>query len=122
MHVSHSLPPTEWRTFQGKPATPQTIDQQHLSNVFWFNLIFHNTKLTWVQKELSERFNGQLLEYRPHADFEEEIDSLRSRGMLSYKGSAHDHDEVSEDDPCLVFREEIITYCGNVIGRIITTR
>jgi hypothetical protein len=85
-------------------------------------LIFRNTKEAWVQKELSERFNGQLLEYRPHADFEEEIESLRDRGMLTYEGSAHDNDEVSEDDPCLVFRVELITYCGNVIGRVITIR
>lgn len=119
MHVNH-LPPTAWRTFQGKAVTPQSASHQHLSNTYWFNLIFNDRKEAWIQKELNDRFNGQLLEYRPHSDYEAEIDSLRDRMMLFYKGSDHANDEVSEDDPCLVYREEEIHYKGNIIGRIIT--
>lgn len=80
--------PNEWRTFAGKNVTMQTIDQQHLSNVYWYMRIFHNMKdseLFQIHSELKERFNGQLLPYRPHISFIEEIQFLNEKEMIQIR-------------------------------------
>jgi hypothetical protein len=98
--------PLSWKTFQGKIVTPHEIDQQHLSNVYWYTLIFCETVSEWVIGILAERFNGQLLEYRPHVDFTEEILALRDRGM------------INEITLTPWIHDQQIVYKGEVIGRI----
>lgn len=81
----------QWRTFQGKVVTLETADQQHLSNVYWFNRIFTKESrlhggvdITDMQvtEELGRRFNGQILPYRPHVEFLDELRELKKREML----------------------------------------
>ena len=74
--------PERWITFQGKEVKPNEIDQQHLSNLYWFHLIFWGKKLMWSLDEIVNRFNGQLLPYRPHTHFKAEIQELEERGLL----------------------------------------
>lgn len=74
--------PGIWKTFKGKSVTGDTIDHQHLSNVYWFGLILRNTEHLWALDILRERFNGQLLPYRPHVEFTLEIQELYERGFL----------------------------------------
>lgn len=100
--------PGNWTTFQGNEVNAEEIDQQHLSNVYWYMLIFLGVKAEWVFPILARRFNGQLLEYRPHVDFTQEIDHLRSNGFLQIK---------SELVP--LYKEEEIVYRGKVIGRVV---
>jgi len=57
--------PGAWKTFKGKSVTGDTIDHQHLSNVYWFGLILCNTEHLWALDILRERFNGQLLPIVP---------------------------------------------------------
>lgn len=85
---------TEFKSFNGRTNTLATIDHQHLSNLFYFE------KYTWprvgtdprqeiialIQEELDERFNGQLLPYRPHIRFEQELNVLRTAGYLMEDG------------------------------------
>lgn len=96
----------EWTTFQGKKVTLETIDHQHLSNVYWYARIFFESIPGNVLKIISERFNGQVLEYRPHADFEQEIQALENKGMLVW------YDRLSGG------KEGIISRNGEVIGRV----
>lgn len=106
--------PTEWRTFRGKKVTLQTIDHQHLSNIYWFQRIIWNapvSELGFVKDELTERFNGQLLPYRPHIDFKMEIDFLREKGMLMPVIN-----ESSTMDP----HKQEIWFNGSCVGEIIT--
>ncbi len=77
--------PGTWRTFQGKDVTPETIDHQHLSNVYWFGVIVCSTEHSWVLEILRERFNGQLLPYRPHVSFTAEIQHLYRHGHLIWE-------------------------------------
>ena len=76
-----------WHTFRGKHVSFETIDHQHISNCYWFGLIVRglpscNPHLINIKAWLSERFNGQILPYRPHVDFYQEVDVLRSMGCL----------------------------------------
>ena len=77
--------PSEWTTFRGKEATPDSIDHQHLSNVYWFGNIITGVRHEWVLDVLKERFNGHLLPYRPHIDFHEEIRMLESRKLIVWE-------------------------------------
>lgn len=96
---------SEWTTFQGKIVSYNTIDHQHLSNTIWYWKILHDLDVSDAVKVLSDRFNGQLLPYRPHVDFEYEIDMLRDKGFL--------HSTFSP-------RVTNIIYKGHVIGEIRT--
>lgn len=71
--------PNEWTTFQGRQVTFDTVDHQHLSNVYWYSLICLETPiqhLKGIMDKIEERFNGQLLPYRPHSKFRQEIVTL----------------------------------------------
>jgi len=85
---------TEWTTFNGRKVTLWDIDQQHLSNVYYFNtLIGQQSKnddfIKILQKVLDEKFNGQLLPYRPHRNFYQEIKILEQMGYLNTNGEIH---------------------------------
>jgi len=78
-----------WTTFSGKKVSFDTIDHQHLSNCYWFAKIIYDFEdkdphLIKITDKLSDRFNGQLLPYRPHLEFKAEIDNLKMFGLLSY--------------------------------------
>lgn len=84
---------TEWTTFHGKKASFDTIDHQHLSNIFYFwkyaldidpERCEEDFKL--IQFYLDDRFNGQLLSYRPHSKFTQELEMLRDKGYLKEDG------------------------------------
>ena len=73
-----------------------------MSNVYWFLRIVHNTPkeaLADIQKKMDERFNGQLLPYRPHVKFEQEIQFLKEKGMLS---------EIHESHYAIIWNGEIV--------------
>lgn len=99
----------EWITFQGKEISTETADHQHLSNCIWFIEIFwpYSPSSQMTRDELlraiKDRFNGQILPYRPHIDFTEEIETLKQRGYLGNSFS----NGVS-----------LITYRGVVIGEV----
>ncbi len=95
-----------WTTFQGKQVSFDTVDHQHLSNLIWYWKVLHDLDVTDAIAKLSERFNGQLLPYRPHVDFKYEIDALKDRGMI-----------VQPDD---AVGWSFITYKGTIIGEIRT--
>ena len=97
--------PREWRTFQRKTVTMETIDHQHLSNIYWFHRIVQNTEATWVLPILKRRFNGHIMGYRPHIDFKYEIDYLERNGYLTWTENK-------------TLKVGTITYKGNMIGTI----
>lgn len=74
-----------WKTFQGKEASTDTVDHQHLSNCYWFAMIVLGVKkegLEVYKQAMRERFNGQILPYRPHVDFTYEIDFLKEKRYI----------------------------------------
>lgn len=98
--------PTKWSTFNGKSVDLKTIDHQHLSNTYWHCKIIQNASdesLVHFVNVAKERFNGQLLPYRPHVDFKDEIDYLYSNHLIRW---------VNE-------KKRIIVYKGEEIGEII---
>ena len=77
--------PEKWGTFNGKTKNVEEIDHQHLSNIYWFFYIIHNEIMMFALNEIEERFNGQLLDYRPHISFEMEIEFLEKNGYLFWR-------------------------------------
>ena len=93
----------KWKTFDGREVTLQTIDHQHISNVYWFCKIFYGCSdivLSEVLFEISDRFKGIVLPYHPHPSFTAEHDLLRLKGLVNEK------------------RE--IVYKGEIVGSIIS--
>lgn len=105
--------PSSWKTFQGKEVSPDSIDHQHLSNVYWFGVVLFSVKYVWVLDILKEKFNGQLLPYRPHISFTQEIEYLENHGHLVW--NTLQNTDLRGD----VSREGIITWNGNRIGEVI---
>lgn len=97
-----------WTTFQGKRVSSDTADHQHLSNCYWFWKLVGKSKFDSENFliPIKERFNGQILPYRPHVDFKYEIDALEANGYL----------KVSDR---FGFKRDII-YNGLVIGEILS--
>ena len=81
------MTPQSWTTFKGKEVTLNSIDHQHLGNCYWFSRILYNLDvdndhIKNLIDTMAERFNGQILPYRPHIDFKEEIEMLERGGYL----------------------------------------
>lgn len=74
-----------WQTSDGRQIPIEELDRQHLSNIFWYHLICHNKKQDWALEELSKRYNGQPVDYRPHSDYVQEIKQLEKQGNLVWR-------------------------------------
>ena len=97
--------PHIWTTFNDKIVDVETIDHQHLSNTYWYCKIINNASdesLLIFVNTAKERFNGQLLPYRPHVDFKDEIDYLYKNNFIRWENP----------------KKRSIVYNGNVIGEI----
>jgi hypothetical protein len=74
--------------FNKKEGDFKLIDHQHLSNCWWFIKIFSNgdrqsnDTQELIKREILERFNGQLLPYRPHLESIAEIKELEKKDMI----------------------------------------
>jgi hypothetical protein len=80
---------TPLRTFKNKVITLGTADHQHLSNMIHYTTHIDESSTqncvdaTMVAiEQIHERFNGQVLPYRPHVEFIDEIRVLRKKNML----------------------------------------
>lgn len=86
-----------WTTFRGKKVSLDEIDHQHLSNCYWYSLLISKrsaNEVIFILQEMKERFNGQILPYRPHVDFEMELDYLRENGLLREDNKIYLKDRV----------------------------
>ena len=97
--------PFSWKTFKGNNVSFDSIDHQHLSNVYWYTKLILEGDTYLPLRKASERFNGQILDYKPHADFLAEIDKLETLGYLTWLENS-------------IGRVGTITYKGIVIGSI----
>lgn len=80
-----------WRTADGEFLPISKLTHQHLSNIYWYHLIFQEIprmqiksmkkQVEFSKKELDSRFGGIILEWRPVFDFE--IRWLNELGMLT---------------------------------------
>lgn len=74
-------------TFCGQKIKYTELTQQHLSNIIWFNRIFHPEYHNQYEiLTLNLRYNGVLLLYRPSYAFVNEIVGLRQRCLLQNDG------------------------------------
>ena len=68
------------RTFDGREIKISEMTQQHLSNAYYFTILFSGDFFVAYDylNELKDRFNGELLPYRPLASFPAEINALKN--------------------------------------------
>jgi hypothetical protein len=86
-----------WKTFNGREIPVEQLDRQHLSNIFWYHTICHNTKQDWALEQLKERFNGQPMQYLPHSDHVHELEQLEALGNLKWRDNyANENIQVGE--------------------------
>ena len=71
-----------WKTFDGKVLKYDELDHQHLSNIYWYNMICLNNKPLNIVNIINNRFYGEILPYKPMLKFKDEIAFLESRGYL----------------------------------------
>jgi len=69
-------------TFDNRNIDEKDMEHQHLSNRYWFDKIFWRQENTECIRVTKERFNGQLLPYRPCIRFKDEIRNKNKKGML----------------------------------------
>lgn len=71
-----------WTTYDGREIHVKMLDNQHLSNIYWYQKVFHNDRV-WseIQKEVDLRFNGKPLLWRP-LPVPTEISTLRNLDMI----------------------------------------
>lgn len=100
--------PNVWTTFNKREIPVAELDHQHLSNIYWFHILKWKERLNWVIDEIKLRFNGQVLEYKPHTEYAHEIEFLEKEGYLTWKSNnAGDQIRIGE-----------INFEGNTIGTI----
>lgn len=79
----------EVRTYDNRRVPITEMTQQHLSNWCWYNKIVlgnDDEDVPIFFDELIERFDGELLPYRPKRDFYYEIGFLYSNGYVNEDG------------------------------------
>ena len=94
-----------WETANGVKIDLNKIDHQHLSNIIWFNRVFHNWESgkkwniirTAIQNELQTRFDNVLLPWEP-LPVPNEIELIKHY--------------------CTIDNDDNIVWKGNVIGSI----
>lgn len=76
---------TKWGSLDGKRTDISEMDHQHLSNIYWYARVILNSEThPDITTEITKRFNGKVLEYRPKMEFQFEIDQLDSSGYLQW--------------------------------------
>jgi hypothetical protein len=106
---------TMYKSFDGSKRKLEEMDQQHLSNIFWYNTIcngFYPDQMKFVTDLIPE-----LLPYRPHPDFKPEIDYLDLMGHLIWNNDGTWADIVLKKD--LTFKDKTFA-SGEVVGRMET--
>jgi len=78
---------TNWTTYDGRVASMEDMDHQHMSNIHHFINIVHpdfypNSVKDEILRWLVQRFAGLILPYHPDPNFNSERVILRSKGYL----------------------------------------
>lgn len=73
------------KTFSGEVKDFDKLEHQHLSNIYWFNKILNLFEPQNIITKIEKEFNGEILPYRPHPDFKQEILSLEKKGYLVWR-------------------------------------
>ncbi len=109
---------SDWKftTFDGRVIDAQSVDHQHLSNIYWFMKIIHSKKegeLWDIIYILKNRFSGIILPYRPEFEFTDEISFLDKNDMIVW---------IRGFDGILNKELGNIVYKGRVIGQVKSKR
>ena len=69
----------KWRTYDDRVLSLNQIDDQHLSNIYWFSKVFNSYTSPHIYREIIQRFGGKPLAYKP-LPVSGEIEGLKKLG------------------------------------------
>jgi hypothetical protein len=87
----------EYKNYKGQTTNFKNVTQDHLSNIYWFNKIcnrYNDDSLRFILDDINERFNGELLPYRPQWQFKAEIEFLEKNGKFVWNEQKNKADIV----------------------------
>jgi hypothetical protein len=93
------------KNYKGQETNFKEVTHDHLSNIYWFNKIcngYDDSYLKFILDEIKERFNGELLPYRPQWQFKNEINHLQLYGHFRW------NEEKTKAE--IIYRGEIIGF------------
>ena len=72
-----------WKNYFGKETPVSKLDDQHLSNIYWYNLVLFDDVPECILDEIKSRNGGKLdvLLWKP-LPIPSEIKNLRDKGMI----------------------------------------
>lgn len=73
------------RTFYGSTIDLNDITHQHLSNIYWFDILLNRGPSGMIKGVIKEKFGGRILMYSPHPNFKQEKVLLQSGNFLNSK-------------------------------------
>lgn len=84
-----------WGSFNGKVHDTDTMDHQHISNIYWYykllvDISYRDKTVEFILSEIDRRFNGEVLPYKPMDSFKIEIDALKKKGYIQDNGLNED--------------------------------
>lgn len=82
--ITYNNTPNKWGTFNGDIRNTKKLTKQHLSNIYWYHLVFFDIEHKWVKAEIRKQFDGKLSPYVPCKEFIIEHQMLRQRNMLKF--------------------------------------
>tara|TARA_R110002049_G_scaffold140454_1_gene301481 strand:- start:624 stop:908 length:285 start_codon:yes stop_codon:yes gene_type:complete len=71
----------KWRTYDDRVLSLNQIDDQHLSNIYWFSKVFNSYTSPHIYREIIQRFGGKPLAYKP-LPVSGEIEGLKKLGYI----------------------------------------
>lgn len=84
-------------TYRGEKINVSEMSHQHVSNWIHYSTYVCPSQYTrtYFEGVLDSRFNGELLDYRPHVDYKFEIEKLKDMGMIRPNGDVVEYLEDS---------------------------
>ena len=82
---------THWQTWDERVLSSNEISHQHLSNIYYYTHFimakyYPHSVRDGVRQLLDDRFDGEILKYKPDPKFKEEWDYLKRMGYLKKNG------------------------------------
>ena len=82
---------THWQTWDKRVLSVDEISHQHLSNIYYYTHFIMSKYYSQPVKDdirqmLDNRFNGEILKYKPDPKFKEEWEYLKKMGYLRPNG------------------------------------
>ena len=96
LHIFAPLESFKRITFDGKQINVTQMKHSHVSNSYWYSKIIKDDQFDLWERVIREKFDGVVLPYQPHPNFESEFTFLLDNGYLI--STSYGYDVVFENE------------------------